>query len=149
MKIFTVIIGSITLSIVPCVMAQESKPKPSGKAVPQEDLQKAYAAVKGAKLFAIGGVGDAGTISPGETALRKILAAPEAVAQCQSLAKEATAEGRLYGLLGLKLLSGKAYDAAAPAFQKDETKVSSASGCIVFKTTVAEIAKNIAEGKLK
>jgi hypothetical protein len=121
----------------------------SQKPVSKEQAQKAFTAVKEAKQFAIGGVGYAGTISPAELAFRDVLAGPDALARCQSLVKEATAEGRLYGLLGLKRLDAKAYEAAAPAFQKNDAKVSSASGCIVFKTTVAEIAKNIAAGKLK
>jgi hypothetical protein len=149
MKILPLIISCLAIGMAPFVMAKETKLDRPAKTEQPDDVKTACAAVKGATLFAIGGIGVAGTKSAAEVAFRKVLAAPDALERCRSLAKEGTPEGRLYGLLGLKLLDAKAYEAAAPAFQKDDSKVESAAGCILMKTTVAAVAKNIAEGRLK
>jgi hypothetical protein len=149
MKILPVIIGCLTIGLTPVLQAGDLKPGQPPKADSPDEVKKDYAAVKGAKLFSIGGIGIAGTKSGEEVAFRKVVAAPGALTRCRSLIKEGTPEGRLYGLLGLKLLDGKAYEAAAPAFQKDDAKVQSAGGCIMYQTTVAGVAKNIADGKLK
>src|SRR5947208_17200742 len=55
--------------------------------------------VQDADKFALGGIGVAGTISKGESALRTILAAPDAVTQLEKMLPQATDAGRLYILL--------------------------------------------------
>lgn len=118
--------------------------------VPGASLEvKAFEMVKAAERFSIGGIGVAGTIAPAETALRLIVKAQDGLQQCQTLLKEGTPEGKLYGLLGVKLLDKKAFEAAVTPFLADKTKVKSASGCELSESTVGAIAKEIVEGKLK
>src|ERR1700758_4900035 len=59
--------------------------------------------VQDADKFALGGIGVAGTISKGESALRTILDAPDAVAQLEKMLPHATDAGRLYILVGLRM----------------------------------------------
>ena len=69
-------------------------------------------------VFALGGVGVAGTMSSGEKDLRAVLKEADAVQQLQSLLKNASPAGQLYALLGLRLRDRPAYEQAVPAFRK-------------------------------
>jgi len=55
--------------------------------------------VQDADKFALGGIGVAGTISKGESALRTILDEPDAAKQLEGMLPHATDAGRLYILL--------------------------------------------------
>ena len=62
--------------------------------------------------FALGGIGAAGTISKGESALRTILAQPDAATQLEKMLPHATDAGRLYVLVGLRVCDRSAYKRA-------------------------------------
>jgi hypothetical protein len=55
----------------------------------------------------------------------------------------------LYALLGLKLLKDPAFDQYSPKFLNDKTKMMTMTGCEIYPTTVAEIARDIHLGKYK
>ncbi|BCU76947.1 hypothetical protein [Luteolibacter sp. LG18] len=114
-----------------------------------EPADKAPAQLRAATQFTIGGVGFAGTRSAAENAFRALLTRADAVAECKKLVASATPAGQLYGLLGLKLQDPKAFDEAFPAFKDSKAAVSTAAGCMVFETTVGQIAADIRDGKLK
>ena len=65
-----------------------------------------------ASMFALGGIGVAGTMSPGEKALRQLLEKPDAVAQLERLLTNATPAAQLYALLGLRVKDRASYDRA-------------------------------------
>jgi hypothetical protein len=84
-------------------------------------------------VFALGGVGVAGTMSSGEKDLRSVLKEADAVQQLQSLLENASPAGQLYALLGLRLRDRPGYEQAVPAFRKRSDAVSTMHGCIIMK----------------
>ena len=97
-------------------------------------------------VFALGGVGVAGTMSSGEKDLRAVLKEADAVQQLQSLLKNASPAGQLYALLGLRLRDRPAYEQAVPAFRKRSDVVSTMHGCIMMKEKMDSIVQQIEHG---
>jgi hypothetical protein len=56
------------------------------------------------EMFALGGIGVAGTMSEGERALREILGQPNALARLEALVSSGSTAGKLYALLGLRII---------------------------------------------
>src|SRR5664279_5376638 len=83
-----------------------------------EKAKSASANLARENVFALGGVGVAGTMSGGEKDLRAVLKEADALQQLQSLLKNASPAGQLYALLGLRLNDRPAYDQAVPTFRK-------------------------------
>ena len=97
-------------------------------------------------VFALGGVGYAGTMSSGEKDLRAVLKEADAVRQLQSLLKDASPAGQLYALLGLRLRDRPGYEQAVPAFRKRSDAVSTMHGCIMMKEKMDSIVRQIEHG---
>lgn len=108
-----------------------------------------YEALTAVTTFAIGGVGVAGTISPMEKDFRELLKEPDVVAKCQKLLTDATPEGQMYGLLGLKLKDEVAFTAALPKYKETKQQVRQQSGCIMHTTPVSELVAGIEKGSYK
>jgi hypothetical protein len=109
----------------------------------------AYDTVKTAERFAIGRVGEAGIFSEQESALRELLKQPNALFRCQKLLSDGTPAGQLYGLLGLRLLDESTFKAALPRFIASKTVIQTVNGCIISRTSVAELAHKIAKGEVQ
>jgi hypothetical protein len=131
---------SVFLAIVACVsvlcLASSSGAEASGAA----------SSLTGENVFALGGVGVAGTMSGGEKDLRALLKEADAVKQFQSLLKSASPAGQLYALLGLRLRDRPAYEQAVPEFRKRSEVVSTLHGCIMMKEKMDAIVKQIEYG---
>jgi hypothetical protein len=108
-----------------------------------------YEALTATTTFAIGGVGVAGIISPMEKDFRALLKEPDAVAQCQKLLTDATPEGQMYGLLGLKLKDEVAFAAALPTYKGSKKQVRQQSGCIMHNSSMGELAASIGKGSYR
>jgi len=111
-----------------------------------EDASGASVSLAHENVFALGGVGVAGTMSGGEKDLRAVLKQAEAVQQLQSLLKKASPAGQLYALLGLRLRDRPAYEQAVPEFRKRSDVISTMHGCIVMKEKMDGIVKQIEHG---
>jgi hypothetical protein len=108
-----------------------------------------YAIVKKTDCFTVGGVGFAGIKSRQEVAFRQLLEEPQPLVRCQKLLGEATLEGKLYGLLGLRLLDEQAFRAALPRFTESKAEVSTMRGCAMMHMPAARLAKEMEKGELK
>jgi hypothetical protein len=97
-------------------------------------------------VFALGGVGVAGTMSSGEKDLRAVLKEAGAVQQLQSLLRNASPAGQLYALLGLRLRDRPAFEQAVPAFRKRSDTVSTMHGCIMMKEKMDSVVQQIEHG---
>lgn len=135
----------LTALFLTTVLAPAADKKP----VVPEVAHSPYEALSAVTTFSIGGVGVAGTISPMEKDFRALLMEPDAVMKCQKLCTEATPEGKMYGLLGLKLKDEAAFTAALANFKDSKTSLREQSGCIMGTTTMGELAANIAKGSYK
>ena len=106
-----------------------------------------YENVQTASQFSVGGVGYAGTIAPEETSLRNLLKKKStAEADCRRLVADATSAGKLYGLLGLKLLNSASYSAAAEPFRESRTTVTTTAGCMQYPQAMSAVVKEIDKG---
>ena len=102
--------------------------------------------VQDADKFALGGIGVAGTISKGESALRTILAAPDAVTQLEKMLPHATDAGRLYILLGLRMRDRSAYKRAFESYAKHESIVETVRGCMISRESFQALMREIDRG---
>lgn len=74
-----------------------------------EKGREAFGVVRETDIFALGGVGVAGTTSPVEKAVRVLIAEPNGGEALADLVDHATPEGRLMALYGLRCASPAAY----------------------------------------
>jgi hypothetical protein len=111
-----------------------------------DDGSRAVSSLAQEKAFALGGVGVAGTMSPGESDLRAVLKQTDAVQQLQSLLTKASPAGQLYALLGLRLRDRAVYEQALPAFRKRSDVVSTMHGCTVMDEKMDSIVHQIEHG---
>jgi hypothetical protein len=72
---------------------------------------KNYRVLKSARIFAIGGIRREGTITAEETAFNALCKEPGAAQQFRRLLSEASIEGQMYALLGLRQLHAPDYKA--------------------------------------
>lgn len=77
----------------------------------------AYKKLLSASIFRVGGVGWAGVTSQEELALYDLLREEKAVEALNSLVRDATYEGALYGLLGLSLTSVADFNRAVEVYK--------------------------------
>jgi hypothetical protein len=98
-------------------------------------------------MFALGGIGVAGTMSPGERALREVLANPNAVARMERLLTNATPAGRLYALLGLRLKDRALYNRVIQELRATDAKVETARGCMLSQESFGDLVKEIERGQ--
>ena len=111
------------------------------------ESEAAEAVLQKAAMFALGGIGVAGTMSPGERALREVLANRDAVARMERLLTNATPAGRLYALLGLRLKDRALYDRAIRELRAVDAKVETARGCIISQESFGDLLKEIERGQ--
>jgi hypothetical protein len=107
----------------------------------------ADAGLERASMFALGGIGVAGTMSSGERALREILEKPDAVAQLERLLTRATPAGQLYALLGLRMKDRTAYARAIQKLKPSDAKVETARGCMLSQDPFGDLVKEIERGQ--
>jgi hypothetical protein len=107
----------------------------------------AEAVLEKASMFALGGIGVAGTMSPGERALREILANPNAVSRMERLLTNATTAGRLYALLGLRLKDRALYNRIIQELRPVDAKVETARGCMLSQESFGDLVKEIERGQ--
>jgi hypothetical protein len=100
---------------------------------------KNYQVVKSARIFAIGGLGYAGVITDEETAFDALCKAPDAAEQFRRLLSEATIEGQMYALLGLRQVGAPDYKTQADHYRKSTRKVNTGSGCEIGPDKVSYV----------
>lgn len=108
-----------------------------------------YEILKSAQIFAIGGIGYSGAISEEEKAFRSLLHQNNASEQCLALLSNATSEGQLFALLGLKLLDEGLFRQKAQPYLESDATVTTMRGCIRNRESVAFIAGEIQEGSYR
>ena len=102
--------------------------------------------VQDADKFALGGIGVAGTISKGESTLRTILDAPDAVTQLEKMLPHATDAGRLYILVGLRMRDRAAYKRAFESYAKHDGSVETVRGCMISRESFQALMREIDRG---
>src|SRR3954468_9212246 len=98
-------------------------------------------------MFALGGIGVAGTMSEGERALRGLLGGSDALLRLDRLLSTAGPAGQLYALLGLRLKDRAAYDRALVRMRATDAKVQTARGCMLSNESFRDLLKEIERGQ--
>jgi len=136
MKIKKLCVGlsaiAILILLVPCVQSEQSAPD---------------ATLRKAQLFALGGIGVAGSMSEGERALREVLKESDVAARLEKLLSDASPAGQLYALLGLRLRDRTAYERALQKMRTTDAKVQTARGCILQQESFGDLLKEIERGQ--
>ena len=103
-------------------------------------------ALRSTGLFALGGIGAAGSMSEGERALREILRESDGAAPLEKLLSDASPAGQLYALLGLRGRDRAAYERALGKLRTTNAKVHTARGCILSEESFGDLVKEIERG---
>lgn len=98
-------------------------------------------------MFALGGIGVAGTMSGGERALREILKESDVTARLEKLALTGSPAGRLYALLGLRIRDRAAYERALEKCRTLDAKVETARGCMISQEPFHDLLQEIERGQ--
>ena len=98
-------------------------------------------------MFALGGIGVAGTMSEGERALREMLKEQDATARLEKLVSSGSPAGKLYALLGLRIRDRVAYERAVEKCRMLDAKVETARGCIISQESFRDLLKEIERGQ--
>jgi hypothetical protein len=104
------------------------------------------ATLRKTELFALGGIGVAGTMSEGERALREVLNESGVTARLEKLLSDASPAGQLYALLGLRVRDRAAYERALGKLRMTNAKVQTARGCILSEESFGDLVKEIERG---
>jgi hypothetical protein len=123
---------AILILLVPCTRSDQSAPD---------------ATLRKTGLFALGGIGVAGTMSEGERALREVLKESDVAARLEKLVPDASPAGQLYALLGLRLRDRAAHDRALAKLRTTDAKVQTARGCILQQESFGDLVKEIERGQ--
>ena len=100
---------------------------------------KNYRILKSARIFAIGGIRREGAITREETAFDALCKEPDAAQQFRRLLHEATIEGQMYALLGLRQLHTGDYKAQLARYRGSTRMVNTGSGCEIGPDKVSYI----------
>lgn len=111
--------------------------------------EHAYDALGHVSVFAVGGVGFAGTRSPGESALRVLLKQKQASVAFQQLVKSATPEGKMYALLGLSLVAPGHLAPQMGPYLASTVPVHTMSGCISMTEKMGAVVQQISKGNYR
>jgi len=100
---------------------------------------KNYRILKSARIFAIGGIGREGSITHEETAFDALCKEPDASQQFHRLLREATIEGQMYALLGLRQLHSPEYKTEVGRYRGSTRMVNTGAGCEIGPDKVSYI----------
>jgi hypothetical protein len=103
--------------------------------------------IRKANLFGIGPVGYAGTISAPERALDQIVKQENSRQVLMQLFGEATLEGQMYALVGLKQVDKSEFESRVKGFKGNSAELRTITGCIVSSHPASEITRAIAAGR--
>jgi hypothetical protein len=132
------------------------------KTVSKNSAEQAYQTLLKTDLFALGGTGYAGETSQGEEALEVLLEGEEPIEALKNLVRNASPEGGLYALFGLRALKCDCFDEEVKIFlARSETgerkgrgreklgagMVNRMTGCLGYAQTRVEVTEEIKTGK--
>ena len=136
----------LLLALLPvCCLSCKSTRDPIANWTPREGFE--YLIV--ARRFSLGGVGFAGATSTGEYAFRAVLRSKSAAEVFKGLLSpgaQATEEGKLYALCGIRTTDRPAFEHYASTLAGTNTTVTTQSGCIVDREPASSVVKRIADG---
>jgi hypothetical protein len=98
-------------------------------------------------VFAFGGIGFAGAISPGEKDYRLISSRPSAIADFERVFAVGTREAKCYALTGLFRLDRKRFNVLSSGLRNSKAQVDTMHGCMGFPQTFQAVIEAIEAGE--
>ena len=98
------------------------------------------------RTFNLGGVGFAGTISPGERYLFEVISLPDAVRQLEFTFANGSIAAKCYALCGLRIVAPERFEERARQFALSGEVVAVDYGCVRNPHTAADVARAITDG---
>jgi hypothetical protein len=148
------------------VVAVQAQQKPQfDTSVLSEAGQKSYEKILNAGVFSIGGVGYGGNTSEEEFALQRLLKEKQAIEALKILVFQATPEGSLYALLGLRVKDAELFKSVIENYktlpEPPERKsgypfkgtkiekgfIKTQGGCLIFRQERLKIVAEIEAGE--
>src|ERR1035441_4550267 len=105
--------------------------------------------LKTAHMFGIGPIGYAGTISVPEKALRQVMKQKDAKLVLTKILGEATLEGQMYALVGLKAVDDSEFKSRLKSYADKTNQVRTIKGCMMSHQDRESVAKAIAADHYK
>lgn len=136
-----------------CAAVQAAPPAGSFAALPLLEQEKQAATVLGATkaqdgdVFALGGVGFAGTRPDKYLAYQAVLRRKDAPAVFQKLLTSPSAVTQLYALAGLAKSAPSTFRTIAPQYQKRRDTVKMMNGCIAFERPLGDSVRSLLAGE--
>jgi hypothetical protein len=96
--------------------------------------------------FAFGGVGIAGTTSPGEIAFARVLNGKSARTDFVEATEKGTPAAKCYGLVGLRVTDPSAFEQAAQRLAARNDEVQTMAGCMMMKESIGAVIASIRKG---
>lgn len=97
-------------------------------------------------VFAFGGIGFAGTISPGEKDYLLILSRPSAESDFETLLGVGNSQAKCYALAGLRQVNPERFKKLTAGLWLSQAEVSTMSGCLMRRQTISAVLKQIQAG---
>lgn len=98
------------------------------------------------KLFALGGVGYAGSISEGEKCFRLLTGATNGLAMFKMVLTNGTPEAQMYALAGIRLMAPKDFDDCAAPVIAANKNVNEMEACFASVETASNVVSKIRSG---
>jgi len=145
----------LLIVVVPLLVSCRSAVDSEGAATPSDDQyeqrfdwtpRQGYQHLCSVKKFAFGGVGFAGITSDGEFAFRAVMLSPKAAELFRDGCVQATDEGKLYALCGLRQIDKEAYDHYVTTFRLRTNYVRTQSGCVMRDKPMSMVVGEIVDG---
>ena len=112
------------------------------------DTSSALAELEKVEALSFGGVGVAGTMSPGDKLFRELAAAPDKTALFHTLWEKGNNQAKCYALIGLYWVNDPDADRLAQQLIRSHTSVATIRGCIVgTREQVASFVDTIKSGE--
>lgn len=112
----------------------------------QPSVESAIDRLSAVSVFAIGGVGFAGSTSQGEKDFLIVLGDAHAMQSFENLYQHGNAQGRAYALLGIYSIDPARFHALSSPVSESTEKVKTMSGCIMSTETLGAVVKDIGAG---
>jgi hypothetical protein len=128
------------------VRAAQTVPARQSPAEPALTLKTAVQSLKDADMFATGGVGFAGTLTPATKAYYYLLTHPKGKEAFRGLLSAPRPATQMFALAGLSILAPEEAEKSYPAYLSSKTLVKTANGCEMGTEPVSQIEEQARKG---
>jgi hypothetical protein len=118
----------------------------AGMALAAEKVDSVVDRLAKVEVFAFGGVGFTGVISPGEKDYWLLRSQSTAEADFEKLFTVGSPEAKCYALVGLRQLNSEKFKALSASLRSSQIEVSTMHGCIMRHEVMAALVERIQAG---